>query len=230
MDFNATIDLIIRDLDEAREIIDDLKKYPGVPVLQVELAKSKCKTAGEVIALLKTIKYNIITEEKIAQVNTQPVKKEVTVRQETVSLKPAAENLKPSGDSPGPLIKKDEPHQQAKKPAESKIIADTFSQLPGSLNEQIGSRKTNGNIPRILKTKPLSSLMEAIGVNDRFLFISEIFNNNKDAYSQAISRLDKSESICDARAIIMSYTGDNIENEAVIQLLDLVKRKFPSDE
>jgi len=53
MDFNATIDLIIKDLQEAREIIDDLKKYPGVPVLQVELAKSKCKSAGEVIALLK---------------------------------------------------------------------------------------------------------------------------------------------------------------------------------
>jgi hypothetical protein len=55
MDFNATIDLIIKDLDAAREIIDDLKKYPGVPVLQVELAKSKCKSAGEVIALLKDI-------------------------------------------------------------------------------------------------------------------------------------------------------------------------------
>jgi len=53
MDFNATIDLIIKDLQEAREIIDDLKKYQGVPVLQVELAKAKCKSAAEVIALLK---------------------------------------------------------------------------------------------------------------------------------------------------------------------------------
>jgi hypothetical protein len=59
MDFNATIDLIIKDLDEAREIIDDLKKYPGVPVFQVELAKSKCKSAGEVIALLKSLRDNI---------------------------------------------------------------------------------------------------------------------------------------------------------------------------
>ena len=55
MDFNATIDIIIKDLNEAREIIDDLKKYPGVPELQVELAKSKCKSASEVIALLKNI-------------------------------------------------------------------------------------------------------------------------------------------------------------------------------
>ncbi len=49
MDFNATIDLIIKDLDEAREIIDDLKRYPGVPAFQVEFAKSKCKSASEVI-------------------------------------------------------------------------------------------------------------------------------------------------------------------------------------
>jgi hypothetical protein len=46
MDFNTTIDLIIKDLNEASEIIDDLKKYPGVPALQVELAKSKCRSAG----------------------------------------------------------------------------------------------------------------------------------------------------------------------------------------
>ena len=58
MDFNATIDLIIKDLRDASDIIDDLKKYPGVPLLQVELAKSKCKSAGEVIALLKTLKEN----------------------------------------------------------------------------------------------------------------------------------------------------------------------------
>ena len=58
MDFNATIDLIIKDLKEASDIIDDLKKYPGVPLLQVELAKSKCKSAGEVIAMLKTLKEN----------------------------------------------------------------------------------------------------------------------------------------------------------------------------
>ena len=38
------------------------------------------------------------------------------------------------------------------------------------------------------------------------------------------------ENMTDARAVIMSYTGDNSESEAVRQLLDLVKRKLPSDE
>jgi hypothetical protein len=222
MDFNSTIDLIIRDLEEAREIIDDLKKYPGVPVLQVELAKSKCKTAGEVIALLKTLKNNVIAEEKTRNVVEEPIRKEVIDKKESESQKPETENQKP-------LIIKEEHEHHVKKQSESSIIADTFSHL-GSLNEQIGSHKADVDLSQRLKSKPIASLTEAIGVNDRFFFIREIFNNNKDAYAQAITRLDHAENLCDASAIIMSYTGDNIETEAIVQLLDLVKRKFPSYE
>ena len=48
--------------------------------------------------------------------------------------------------------------------------------------------------------------------------------------TQAISRLDKAENLQDAMAIIMSYTGEKPENEAVVQLLDLVRLKLPSNE
>src|SRR5512137_253303 len=53
MDLKKTIDYIIKDLREARDIIDDLKNYPEVPLIQIELAKSKCKSAEELISLLK---------------------------------------------------------------------------------------------------------------------------------------------------------------------------------
>jgi hypothetical protein len=195
MDFNATIDLIIKDLDEAREIIDDLKKYPGVPVLQIELAKSKCKSAGEVIALLKSLRDNM-----------------------------------PVLITPPPVEKKEESKKAPKKASESAIIADKFSHLSNRFNEQLESMKSDDDISDILKTKPLTNLSEAIGVNDKFQFIREIFDGNKDAYIQAISRLDHAESLKDARAVIMSYTGDSNENKAVKQLLNLVKRKLPSNE
>ena len=95
MDFNATIDLIIKDLQEAREIIDDLKKYQGVPVLQVELAKAKCKSAAEVIALLKQEESQKMedrrpkTEERRSETEDRRPKTEVekTVT-ETASRKP----------------------------------------------------------------------------------------------------------------------------------------------
>jgi hypothetical protein len=197
MEFNATIDLIIKDLDEARKIIDDLKNYPGVPVLQVELAKSKCKSAGEVISLLKNPGDNM------------PL---------------VAERNPPLAD------KKEEPKTNKEKVSESSIIADKFSHLSNRFNEQLAGLKSDDDVSDILKTKQLTNLSDAIGVNDKFLFIREIFDGNKDAYTKAISRLDSAENLTDARAVIMSYTGNDIENETVKQLLDLVKRKFLSNE
>jgi hypothetical protein len=55
MDFNSALDIIIKDLGEAAKIIDDLKNYSGVPAFQVELAKAKCRSAAEIITLLKEI-------------------------------------------------------------------------------------------------------------------------------------------------------------------------------
>jgi len=181
MDFNATIDLIIKDLNEASEIIDDLKKYPGVPALQVELAKSKCRSAGDVIALLKSL---------------------------------------------GEKEKEPETKKSEIKSTETFILADKFTPPSDLYDEQSTGIKAEKDLSDHLKVKSITSLSEAIGISDKFLFMGEIFNGNKESYAQAILKLDKAENLEDATAIIMSYPGQNSENEAVVQLLELVKLKL----
>jgi hypothetical protein len=247
MDFNATIDLIIKDLRDASDIIDDLKKYPGVPLLQVELAKSKCKSAGEVIALLKSMKENpsFIEREPSVQKKFQkpaPVEDEKPLFEKVIiatvgdkqEMTSVGEEKYPEDSSILEIEQiadiTPEPEKPLKKVQDSTILADKFSHLSGTFNEQLGTMKGDDDIADILKTQHLSSLLEAIGLNDKFLFIREIFDGNQNAYNQAISRLESAENLNDARAVIMSYTGENSENEAVKQLLDLVKRKLPSNE
>jgi len=210
MDFNATIDLIIKDLDEARTIIDDLKKYPGVPVLQVELAKSKCKSAAELISLLKILQEQIEPVRKMDTIDT--------AKQE----EPQIRKTEPKTSS----VPSDELKKTAEKAAESSIIADRFVHLASSINEQLGSHKDE-ELSGIHMAKPVSSLSEAIGINDRFLFVREIFNGDREAYNQAIEKLENAENLLDAKAVLMSYTGNSADNEASKQLLDLVKRKLP---
>jgi len=241
MDFNATIDLIIKELDEARTIIDDLKKYPGVPVLQVELAKSKCKSAGEVIALLKTL------QEKTEPVQKQEIKPEAKQEEPKIQstesqtgileIEPESEEIIPQVKLVTPQhdpVEKttsntvDELIKAAEKSTESSIIADRFVHLAGSINEQLGTHKDDG-LSGIHMAKHVSSLSEAIGINDRFLFIREIFNGSREAYNQAIEKLENVENIGDARAVLMSYTGNSSDNEAAKQLLDLVRRKLPAN-
>jgi len=208
MDFNTTIDLIIKDLNEASEIIDDLKKYPGVPALQVELAKSKCRSAGDVIALLKSLG------------DVVPVKNyKIEEKVEDKIVEKAEEKEK------DPEIVKTEIRS-----TETFTLADKFSSSTDLYEEQTATRKVERDLSDQLKVKPITSLSEVIGISDKFLFMGEIFDGNKDDYAQAISKLDKAENIEDAMAIIMSYTEQDSENEAVTQLLELVKLKLSANE
>jgi len=235
MDFNTTIDLIIKDLNEASEIIDDLKKYPGVPALQVELAKSKCRSAGDVIALLKSIADLKPAEDAAINAEQKPhiPDSQMSGEQKEKTSK-LSENKKkvsePEVNISNPVEKKAESQGHLKNTSETPILADKFTSPSDLYTEQSDGIKHEKDLSDHLKSKTIQHLSEAIGISDKFLFIGEIFDGDKEAYAQAISRLDKAESLKDAMAIIMSYTGGNTENEAVSQLLDLVRLKLPSNE
>lgn len=206
MDFNKTVDLIIKDLEDAREIIDDLRNYPGVPAIQIELAKSKCRNAAEVISLFKEYRKDVSTEPQKVVISGEPLKKE------PVKKEPAAKEI---AESPKPS---------------SAIIADSFDHLPDSLNETLGTLRGDEEVPEYLKGKPVEKLSQAIGINDRFLFIRELFDGDSDSYNLAITRIDSAKTLTDAKALLMSLAGAKSETDAGRQLLDLVKRKFPGDE
>ena len=226
MDFNATVDLIIKDLEEAREIIDDLKNYPGVPVIQIEMAKSKCKSAGEIISLLKTIQNQGPVPDKkqsfSAETTTEVVPPEDIPVSDVQEEKPVVSE---SGDK-----KQDEsPAPTPEKKGDQSTVGDSFSHTDW-LNEQIGSTRGEDNVTKMIKTKPLANLDDAIGVNDKFVFIREIFNGSPESYNQAIERLNGVKTFAEAKDVLMSYSEDNKETKIVKQFLDIVKRKFPSDE
>lgn len=245
MDLNATIDIIIKDLNELREIIDDLKRYQGVPVFQIELAKSKCKSAAEVISLLKDLpdktvdhREEISREKEKLIVKEDPIVRKEEIRREESRVSAsslsftAGEEIKREVVKIRPVEEPDiniEPVPAVSRITETAIIADQFSNRPESFNEMLGSTKQD-DLSEIMKTKPLTNLSEAIGINDKFFFIREIFKGNTDTYNIAIAKLDSAGNLNDAREVIAGYTGGNTDNEAIRQLMDLLKRKFHSDE
>ena len=239
MDFNTTVDLIIRELNEAVEIIEDLKNYQNVPFLQIELAKAKCRNAAEVIRLLKNIQENSHAVTGASEGQISAIKPDFGKQDpgKQAPGKPVAELKKPDKIERKPEIRhqetirvKEEPSRVSKKTAETVTLGDTFGQRSDSLNEKLGIRKDEDDISGLIKSKPITRLSEAIGINDKFLFIRELFNGNPELYNKTIASLDSSGTFTDARAIVMNFAGNDAENQAAKQLLELVKRKFPDYE
>jgi hypothetical protein len=236
MDFNTTIDIILKDLKDVREIIEDLKNYPGLPQLQVELAKSKCRSAEEVIALLKTIKppapETVATRELTDTKEPIIIKEPEPVKSETL-IEFTDEETEVPEELPvieKPVIKRVEKTETAEKKSTSAIIADRFTGPSGTISDKFGSEKKGEDLASLIKRhKHVENLADAIGLSDKFLFVREIFKGNQPDYEQAIEKLNRAENLQDARAVIMSYTGENEESEVVQQLLEILKRKLPSD-
>jgi len=72
---------------------------------------------------------------------------------------------------------------------------------------------------------PVSSLQSAIGINDRFLFIRELFEGKADNFTETIRKIDSMTSLHDAAV----YLRENFKwkkNETSLKFIDLVKRRF----
>ena len=104
--------------------------------------------------------------------------------------------------------------------SEKTVVGESF-QKERSLNDSIGENKLESKVAN----SPITSLRAAIGLNDRFIFIREIFDNNSDKYNKIIENLDKMEHIQEA----VEYLKANLsmqKNEASLKFVDLLKRRF----
>lgn len=127
----------------------------------------------------------------------------------------------PTGQTTRPQMReipKPEPIVEEK---QEKVIVGEAFQKERSINDTIGEHKSE---PK-LTNSPISSLRATIGLNDRFLFIREIFNNNTEKYNKVIETLDTLDTIQEA----VEYLKANLtmqKNEASLRFVELLKRRF----
>lgn len=81
-----------------------------------------------------------------------------------------------------------------------------------------------------LKLKPIDDLKSGIGLNEKFLFIRELFGNDHLAYAEAIEKLNAAQSLNAAEKILASEVLPqqqwDLETEAALSFLHLIFRRF----
>jgi hypothetical protein len=98
--------------------------------------------------------------------------------------------------------------------------------------ETLGERLQQGQDPTLadkLQHSVLNSLQSAIGINDKFLFVNELFNGSMEKYNRSIANLDDLKTLNGALIYLNELRIElqwNSSNEAYKKLLELVHRKF----
>jgi len=109
----------------------------------------------------------------------------------------------------------------------SKEVNETVSQKE-SLNDKLKEDKTE--VMHMLKDSPIRDLRKAIGINERFVFINELFRNDEAMFERCLKTINSFNIYPEAEywmnRELMLKLGWPENSETVKHFYQLVKRRF----
>jgi hypothetical protein len=222
MKYKHTFEAAITNLDEIKDLLQELSTGDSVSSIEIDLVLQKTRSFYEVLLMLRQPSGDSVLS-AISEISAQERK--------TATLeKPAAKesvNAADSFDANRKMTAEDKPASAAA--AEKRKKSDVLPDSSGNkkvLGEVIHQPIQYQEIASRLQGKPITNLASAIGINERFLYIRELFGNDAKKYEKAIEIMNNAASFNDAyNFMIREYTWD-MDSEMVQELLELVRRKF----
>jgi len=99
-----------------------------------------------------------------------------------------------------------------------------------TVNDLAASQHEPPSVAVQLENKSINDLESAIGVNEKFLFINELFQGNADEYGQAMIKLNQCSNISEAESIVKDELHSKYnwepDNKAPEILLGLLAKRY----
>lgn len=163
-----------------------------------------------------------VKEEPIVKVESEPVRQE---QKQEAEIKPdpvPREEAKAETNS-APKVKAE--------PAEKPLVGEKYSSEKSSIHERLAQIKEDKSIGARLQYKPVKNIKEAIGINEKFLFINELFNGDLKSYNESVEKLNDFPSIHEAfeflNKLTYEYQWDGQRSADTIEkFANLVQRRY----
>jgi hypothetical protein len=235
-------------LEEVKEVVQE-------PIIDKEVFATETIEAllvevltPELVSIVEDPQISVEKEEEVAGVITPeeviiaPTEEEIKPKTDDVVLIEEVEEIViEAEEQKEPDSKKEakEPKKPSKseKPAimdmfadsEKTSLSDKFKDEKKSLNEKLGEEKKEKSLADKIQKKPIKDLKTAIGINDKFIFINELFKGSLQEYNKAIETINAYNSDSEAFLFIEELKGKyNWEEKAdvYVKLEEFVLRKF----
>jgi len=252
MEKDALLSVILNDIKEVEMLVQTFKGKEQIMPAFLQLTIQKVDNLKQELELLSNWtgiqpQPDKIKEEKVAPPKPEPVitepaitqPEQIPVKEKEVLLE-MEHTIQPSINQA--ITKPQEPiiepkTQQSEAPqkqqhTESHSYTHKDHAVPGellindhtSVNDKLHTGKATSN--QGITGTHVDDIRKAIGINDKFLFLRELFGNNSDFMNQTIDELNKLNTFAQAQAFIKSNFGWDMDDETVIAFHAAVRRKY----
>lgn len=244
MSYRHTLEAALESLQDIEQLIKGFPDNGDVPSIELDLSLQKLRNIYELLLVLKS-PVDIRKEEPSAAAVTQSPTVFTEPVSVTASAPPSApvtapppiiqgdavieievereitENVRSSEPAVAPPMQSTITHREG---TEAQILSDRFkgrATLHETLHQSMGKE---GQFHA--QGKPVENLLSAIGINDRFTFIRELFNGDSPAFEHAIKALNEAANFNDAYNYMTQNYDWDMDSDAVQLLLDIIRRKY----
>jgi hypothetical protein len=121
-------------------------------------------------------------------------------------------------------IPKEEKHAPKEPTHKKEILAETFEKTK-FLNDILAQYGNTNDLSKKFQHQPINDIFKAIGINEKFLFVKDLFDGNADRYTQTLTFINEASSFNEAIEYLDRQFKWDFENPVVQKLLELVHRR-----
>ena len=219
-----------KELDFLKMLVSRFHEQEKVNGLELDVALQKMQDVYEQLLRIKLMPEQMEDSpwaDIPSPVVVSPPEKTIAAKEKKkVSEKPPAPApAPPPTPTPAPTPVRDEKKQQPE-PPKAAILAEKISPSDfHPINETLVQQKTGADLSSKWQSAPLHSIASGIGLNDKFLYIRELFNSDNTLYDNTIQNLDAVHSPDEAMDYIHNHFDWDEKNETVQKFVSLIYRR-----
>jgi len=235
---NESIDKILEELEKARQFLLKFQGTGKMSDIERDIVLAKFRNMYEFLQLiqLEEIEHSGV-DAKLLDSNAE--QESFSMHEETptktIEFEEEVETEVVSIVGESPVIEKEKP-----KPAEvhaapvdvkshssgkTEILAEKF-QSGSFLNDALSQFQNVSDLSKKMQNQPIKDIFSAINLNDKFILIKELFNDDTALYQSTVEKLNAAGNFNDAvRYLDGNFTWD-FTDPMVQNFLELVRRRF----
>jgi hypothetical protein len=235
---NESIGKILEELEKTRQFLVKFHETGVIPGIERDIVLANMRSMYEFIRLIQLEEtehpateekpHDIIPEPEILSVNIEMEAKVVDFVEESEKEMAPVPEKSSVLETHTPVIDHEAtPHmnEKSQKSVKTEILAEKF-QSQGFLNETLAKYQDVTDLSKKMQSQPIKDIFSAINLNDKFLFIKELFNNDAALYQSTIEKLNSAGSFNDAVRYLDGNFAWDFSDAMVQNFLELVRRRF----
>ena len=223
-------------LKELQQLVQEQQNDPvDVSQLELDLMKEKIRLIYDT---LNDVEVKKVTDQEVDEkIITQSEPETETVQEEEQVTEPIPEldiNKEEEKEIEFEIFAQEDEKKQPSPPEPTLSLFEEPTLKSNdndkkSVGEIIAEEKPIESIGEVIQSKKITNLKLAIGINEKFFFLNELFDGKMNEYNDAIEEIDQKDTFKDAieQLVLLKEKKNWVEeSEAYKQLKEFLERKF----